>query len=286
MSAFKKILNLNPQDYNYHIYNINTQLNHISVLDTTITYILFTEEQLHHTVTSYSRIRQPESLVKWVRNQIDDVEDGKITNPQYFMNQASLKLNNIHYTDTCFQDYSQTTNDVIVAIIYEKNQKHKPSTNLSTSDDSDPYTKKYVKIPLVTRNFNQTSDLDSTKYKADDRNIWHGVTYYFCGCPTYKDRLKCHTHIAETCHTRKRCMESKHDTGNSPLDSKSPAQENLANNSNIFIETSGSATTTSDNASALTEVSDINYLLEADLSQLGENQIAQYLISDALNAIN
>ena len=37
-------------------------------------------------------IFHPESRAQWVRNQINDIRDGKIANPQYFMNQVPLQF--------------------------------------------------------------------------------------------------------------------------------------------------------------------------------------------------
>ena len=43
MSVFKHILIFNPKEYNYHITNINTQLNHLFFLDTTKTRVVSQE---------------------------------------------------------------------------------------------------------------------------------------------------------------------------------------------------------------------------------------------------
>ena len=90
----------------------------------------------------------------------------------------------------------------------------------------------------------------------------------------------------ETCHIHNFWMEIKHDTGTSQYKSKSTAQANVANKFTILSESSDSATTTSDSNYAFTAVSDVNDLLAAALDQLGDNQLALYLISDALNVIN
>ena len=68
-------------------------------------------------------------------------------------------------------------------------------------------------------------------------------------------------------------MESKHNTGTSPSDSKYPAQENVANKSTILTEPSDSSTTTFENNYALSEVPDVKSILEAAISQLRDNQI-------------
>ena len=79
------------------------------------------------------------------------------------MNQESLKLFNICNTSIVFQGSSQNITEYIVAMLDKKNQKLKPAANLSTSHDSNPDTKKWVKFPPFARYFNQTSDPESQK---------------------------------------------------------------------------------------------------------------------------
>ena len=119
-------------------------------------------------------------------------------------------------------------------MLAKKKQKLKPAANLSTSHDSNPDTKKWVKFPPFARYFNQTSDPDYQKYKVDDINIFNGVTYSLYDFPTHEDKLKYHTHTAETCRTHRLCLESKNDTSTSPSDYKSSDQENLVNKSTIL----------------------------------------------------
>ena len=96
---------------------------------------------MHNIVTSYSRIRQPESWAQWFIKKIDDVEYGKITNPQDFVNQFSIKLFIICNTDTGFQSSYQIITKEILAVMAEKKHKPKPDSNILTYDDSDPDTK-------------------------------------------------------------------------------------------------------------------------------------------------
>ena len=86
-------------------------------------------------------------------------------------------------------------------MLAEKNQKHKPVANLSTYDESDADTKKQVKLHPSVHHFKQKIDTDSPKYKVDDSIIWNSVTYYFCDCPTHKNKLEWDTKIVETCRT-------------------------------------------------------------------------------------
>ena len=77
-----------------------------------------------------------------------------------------------------------------MAIMAEKKQKQKPATNLSTSDEPDLERRKQIKLPSFVCHFKHTSDHDPKKYKVDDSKIWNYVTYYFCDCPTHKEKLK------------------------------------------------------------------------------------------------
>ena len=114
MRDFNYILNFNPKGYNYCIPNINTQLNHLFVPSTTNTRALSLDEKLQRIIISYSFICQPDSWAQWVRNKIDEIKDGKITNPKYFMKQASLKFYKIHNINTGFHAFSNNiTKDIV-----------------------------------------------------------------------------------------------------------------------------------------------------------------------------
>ena len=202
------------------------------------------------------------------------------------MNQVSLKFYKICNTHSGFQGSFQTIIDDIVAMMDDKKHKFKPAANLSTSDDSDPDTKKQVKLPPFAHHFKQTSHPDSPKYKVDDSNIWNGVTYYLCCFPTHKYKLKWHTHTVETYRTCKRCMGIKNYTSTSPSDYNYSDQENVANKYTIITEPSDLYTNTYDSAYDLTGVPDINYILAAALGQLGYKHISLDVIYDALNLIN
>ena len=139
-------------------------------------------------------------------------------------------------------------------VLADETQRLKLAANISTSDDSDPDTKKHVKLPPYVHRFKYTSDPDSPKWNVDDRIIWNDVNYYFCYWPTHKDKLKWYTHKAETFRTRKRWLESKNCTRTSLSNYKSPNQEILANKSTIITEPYDSSTATYDITYALTEI--------------------------------
>ena len=99
--------------------------------------------------------------------------------------------------------------------------------NLYTYDVSDPDTKKQVKLPPLTCNFNHTSDTEYPKYKVDDIKNLNGMNYYFCDFPTHKDKLKWHTHTMEPCRNHKNWLEIKHDAATYPSNPKSTDKENV-----------------------------------------------------------
>ena len=103
MSAFRNILNFDPKDHNFHILTINTKLNHLFALAMMSSQTWSKEECLHHIVTTYSRIQQPKSWAQWGCNQIDSIEDQRVTDPQDFMNQAALKFYKICNTNGSFK---------------------------------------------------------------------------------------------------------------------------------------------------------------------------------------
>ena len=115
-----------------------------------------------------------------------------------------------------------------MATLTKKKQKHKPADKFSNSDEPELETKKQMKPPPFVSNFKHKSDPDSPKTKVNDRNIWNGVTNYFCGFSRHKDKLKWHTHTAKHLHTPKRWLDRKSDTGTSPPDSNYPSQANVA----------------------------------------------------------
>jgi hypothetical protein len=59
MLSFKMILEFDPAVHKFHIPTINTKLNHLFVLATTRERTLQPSERILHTITSYSRIKQP-----------------------------------------------------------------------------------------------------------------------------------------------------------------------------------------------------------------------------------
>jgi len=52
-------------------------------------------ERINHTLNVYSKILQPEIWAQWVRNKVDQFEEGSITVCQDFMNSAVIKYNKI-----------------------------------------------------------------------------------------------------------------------------------------------------------------------------------------------
>ena len=91
MDFFKQILEFDPYDHGFNIFDINTKLNHLFVLANTGKHTLGEPERIQNTLTVYARIKQPEEWAQWVCLQMDRFEEGIIQNAQSFMNTASLK---------------------------------------------------------------------------------------------------------------------------------------------------------------------------------------------------
>jgi hypothetical protein len=71
MLSFNQILQFDPAMYQFNVPTINKNLNHLFVLATTGTRTLDDPERIHHSLTAYQRIRQPEIWAQWVQNQVD-----------------------------------------------------------------------------------------------------------------------------------------------------------------------------------------------------------------------
>ena len=109
MNSFKRILEFDPADHGFNVTAINTKLNHLFVLATTVQRTIGVPECIQHTITTYARTKQPEEWAQWVRLQIHRFEEGLIPNAQSFMNAASLKYVKISENGSGFFGESSTT---------------------------------------------------------------------------------------------------------------------------------------------------------------------------------
>jgi hypothetical protein len=276
MHSFQHILEFDPADHGFNIPTINTKLNHLFVLATTRERNLTQEERIQHTLTVYSRIKQPEIWAQYIRNQVDAFEEGTLINCQAVMNAASLKFTKISSTDSRFS--STTVTEDIVAMVATKRKKAPAGAN-EGGDTESKKDKDETKAPPFVKHFKSGSGDNATMFKVGDKKEWNGLTYHFCDCPTHRAKIKWHTHTAETCRTRKKWLE---DGGTL---SRNPPVAQIADNGTLETETMLTNPTgvTSTQGSSST---DITTMLAAALSMAGDNTAAKNAIADALNAIH
>jgi hypothetical protein len=280
MLSFQQILEFNPAEHNYNVSTMNTKLNHLFVLATTRQRVLSQPERIQHTLTAYARIKQPELWAQWVRTQTDNFDDGLITDCQSFMNSATIKYIKIASAGS-FEGSSTTVQEDIVAMVASAAAKRKKGSH---GDDSSKGTKDQAPIvekkhPPFVKHFKLSSAPDSVSYKVGDSKEWNGATWYFCDCPSHKDKIKWHTHPHTTCRTRKRWLEEGGSNSNS---NSSPPVAHVAGATDTSSSGTSITTTTTDSSST----TDVTSLLAAALSLAGNNSAAKEAIADALNAIH
>lgn len=274
MLSFKQILEFSPVDHKFNIPLINTKLNHLFVLATTHDRRLTDAEHIQHTLTVYARIKQPETWAQWVRNQIDAFDEGTLTNCQSFMNSASLKFTEIASSDSGFNGSITTVQEDIVAMV-TTNKRKKAIASIAElpPNNSNASGANKGKLPPFAKHFKSSTEPDAQTYKVGNTKTWH-----FCDCPNHRDRVKWHTHPAETCRLRLRWLANER--GGPP---------SMAN-----VVASDISTTITDptnlggngDRSTATDQSDVTALLAAALSHTDDNSAACDLIADTLNALH
>lgn len=275
MLSFKQILEFSPAEHKFNIPMINTRLNHLFVLATTRDRRLTDAERIQHTLTAYARIKQPEAWAQWVRNQIDAFDSGLLQNCQSFMNSASLKFTKISSSDTGFEGSLTTVQEDIVAMVANPKRK-RVIANVSTDGD-DSITPHKNKLPPFVKHYKSSNAADAQPYKVGDSKTWNNLTWYFCDCPNHRDRIKWHTHTADSCHSRQRWLAN-------------PGSRAPPPTANVVAADAPTALTTptgllSDSISS-PDNSDVTALLAAALSHSSDNSTARDLIADALNALH
>jgi hypothetical protein len=225
MISFKNILDFDPADHKFNIPTINTKINHLFVLATTRKRQLLDSERIQHTLAVYDRIKQPEPWAQWVRIQIDKFDDGLILVCQDFMNSATLKYNKIITSSVVggFKGSVSTIQEDIVAMVAgagaAKRKRTPPSYDdkAATPNDQKPaFVNK--KLPPFVKHYRSFPTNDATIYKVGDSKTWNNAMWYFCDCPTHRDKVKWHTHPTDTCRTCQRSKEGKSDNiANPPL---------------------------------------------------------------------
>ena len=115
------------------------------------------------------------------------------------MNTATIKYYKIASSKEDFKGSVHTVQEEIVGFFSAQSKgksKHK------TKEEPDESSKKKTK-----RDTNCTSppfikyykNENGNKYKLGDKKEHNGLIFYYCDAPTYRDRVKWHTHTHEKC---------------------------------------------------------------------------------------
>ena len=170
--------------------------------------------------------------------------------------------------------------DDIVAMIANK-AKSKALSKRKRNEDDENKDEGKPSLPPWIKHFQSVKDGVKTVYKVGDTKTWKGETWYFCDCPNHRDRVKWHTHPAETCRTRKRWLANKKAkiTANEGIvdeDSKEQANDNedekQSNKEDLPVE-----------SDPVTVPADVTTLLANALNLLSDNPVARDLVADAIN---
>jgi hypothetical protein len=272
--SFKMILEFDPVVHKFHIPTINTMLNHLFVLATTCERTLQLLERILHTITAYSRIKQPEQWAQWIRNQVDDFEAGTLTICQDFMNSAVIKYNKVSGSnDGSFSGAATTLQEDIVAMVAAV--KHKAPTphaavQAKPKHNTSPPDAKGNKMPPFLRHYKSSISPGSVTYKVGDSKPFDGATWYFCDYPNHHNHIKWHTHTPADCRTRINWLANK--TSGKPV---ANAAE-IDNNQDSILPDSAADSVSND----------ITGLLASAMNMVGDNPVASDLIADALNAVH
>ena len=272
MLSFKQILEFDPTTCDFNIASVNTKLNHLFILATTSQRQLDDLEKIQHTITAYSRIKQPEEWASWVRIQVDRFEEGTITNCQAFMNSAAIKYVKISSANSTFAGSSTSIQEDIVAMVSASVDKRKPAPSGPLKKGKPSASTATSKPPPFLKHYKSSSGADATNYKVGDTRDFEGQTYHFCDCPIHRDRLKWHPFPYTECRLRTKWLADK-----GSIDKDPNAPPPVANVSD------------SDAATEPTDLTDLTSLdataaLAHAFSQVSDPTV-QALIADALNAM-
>ena len=276
--AFENILQFDPVSHDFSIPTINTQLNHLFILASTQARQLGEAERIHHTLTTYGRICQPEEWAQWIRTQFNRFDDGNITVCQDFMNRAVLQYNRIKESNEgAFKGSTSTVQEDIVAML----SATKKQKTTAASPANQPSTK-VKKLPPFARHYKTSSSDDAKEYKVGDSKVWNNQTWYFCDAPTHKDKIKWHTHTAESCRTRKNWLASKiknegteaHSADSHELDDENSSLDNAPNQTSTTQPINNNTDITGLLTHALT------------IADASANDAVKDMIAEAINALH
>ena len=268
VAAFDQIIHFRPEDHDFHVPTINSKLLNLFVLATTRHRELGDPEKLQHTITVYSRIKQPPLWATWVANQTDRIEEGTVTVLQDFMNSAALKQAQITAKEDGFHASVKTLQQDIVAML-AKTKTSTPRQPKNPKQEGD--ATKVGKFPPFARHFRTSTEPNSPEYKIGDTKSWNGDVYYYCDCPNHRGRVRWHKHPAPECTTRKNWLNKQQSdsapTAHLGTADTPPTEPSLASDESVSTD------------------SDVTALLANAYSLLGSNSATQEFIADALSAL-
>jgi hypothetical protein len=266
---------LDPVDFKFNITAINTKLTHYFILASSGSRPLSESEKLQHTLSTYAKIKQPDSWAQWTRAKIDAFDENNLTTSQKLMNDATLKHLKIVSEDGTFRGRSTTVSEDVVAMLATHKTKSASGTAKSTSGASKSTSDTERKLPPFSTYWKAPDSEGGAKYKVGDTQMFEGRKYYFCDAPTHRNKLKWHVHSAESCRNRKAWLKDK------------PPIALVGDTAGIATDTStiAGSTAPSTNASAAPSVpDDVTVLLASCLERSEDNPLLQALLGDALNA--
>jgi hypothetical protein len=280
IKTISNIQALAPADCQFKVSTINTKLTHYFILASSGNRSLTEAEKIQHTLSTYAKIKQPESWAQWTRTKIDAFDDGTLSTCQQLMNDATMKQLKITSEDGTFRGRSSTISEDVVAMMLattkpkptaagaakSKSGVPKPPADASGSDRQFPPFVTYYKAP----------DKDGgANYKVGDSKMFDGKKWFFCDAPTHRSKHKWHTHTAETCRHRKVWLKTDQQVALAADASDAAPTTDVATPVPPVPNPSGSP------ASSLP--ADLTVLLATCLQHAGDNPILQALIGDALN---
>ena len=263
LQSLRSILDFDPAEHDFSIPTINTKLNHLFMLATTPRRTLHDDERISHTIAVYAKIKQPELWAQWVREQMNAINNGTITNAQDFMNSAVLEYNHVcGQNGGAFNGSGNTLTEDIVAMIAAKQKKPQKDVK-EIKPEQKPSAKK---LPPFLKHFKDGLGDSAKPYKLGDTKTWNNETWYFCDCPSHRDKAKWHTHPPESCRTRLRWLAKK--KGNVEANQVESVEETQNEDTDGHSQP--------DTAAAM---------LSKVLQLAGDNEMAKSLIADALIAL-
>ena len=280
IKTISDIQSLDPADFKFKITNINTKLTHYFILASSGSRSLSEPEKLQHILSTYAKIKQPESWAQWTRTKIDAFDDGSLTVSQKLMNDATLKQLKISSEDGLFRGRSTTISEDVVAMFATRSKqasttsKSKPgapkpkSTNDASTSD--------LKLPPWAYYFKAPDAEGGSHYKTGDTKMFESQKWHFCDSPNHCNKQKWHLHSADVCKNRKQWMQKD-----------SPPVALAADASDVTgtpeISPPSDTPVPASAAPSTGPPAELTVLLASCLQQAGDDPILQALIADALD---